>query len=75
MKLMKKKGYEGSIRKVYDGLNYLGVIGTVGDLLKEEILEYCDYSRTTWAFISLKEAYFGASRQDVLDMLKRLGYK
>ena len=53
MKFMKKRNYEGSLRKVWsnDKEVCFGVVGTVGDLLQEGILEYADYSPETWAFL------------------------
>ena len=46
MKFLKKRDYNGSIRKVWsdDKEVCFGVVGTVGDLLKEGIFEYADYS-------------------------------
>ena len=46
MKFTKKRDYTGSIRKVWsdDKEVCFGVVGTVGDLLREGIFEYCDYS-------------------------------
>ena len=53
MKFMKKRNYDGSLRKVWsdDKEVCFGVVGTVGDLLKEGILEYADYSRLFWASV------------------------
>ncbi len=72
MKLMKKKGDESTIRKVWDdnkGKCY-GLVGTIGDLLKAGILEYCDYNREFWAFLPIPgagvEARFGDTRAAAL---------
>ena len=44
MKLLKKHGYEGSIRKVANDekTKVLGIIGTVEDLVAEHVFDYCD---------------------------------
>lgn len=48
MKFMKNKGYEETtLRKVRndDKTILYGVVGTVGDLLKVGILDWCDYDK------------------------------
>lgn len=78
MKLMKKRGYEGSLRKVWsdDKEVCFGVVGTVGDLLKDGILEYCDYSPETWMFIPapgvIQEPRFGETRAVALENLPKM---
>ncbi len=53
MKLTKRRDYSGSIRMVWsdDKKICFGIVGTIGDLLDAEILEYANYSRETWMFI------------------------
>lgn len=64
----KKRDCNSSIRKVWsnDKEVCFGVVGTVGDLLKENILEYADYSPDTWAFIPalgvMQKPWFGKTR-------------
>lgn len=75
MKALKKRGYEGTIRKIANDEKSViyGVVGTVKDLLKEGILSYCDFSPDDWCFISndrTKEDVFGKDRQCVLDAVK-----
>lgn len=52
MRFTKKRDYTGTVRKVWnDGkTECYGVVGTVEDMLKESILEYCDAPTGTWAF-------------------------
>lgn len=69
MKLIKRKGHDNTVRKVYndDRTKVYGVVGTVEDLLKEGIFDYCDYSGETWAFVNQKlSAVFGRTREEVL---------
>ena len=53
-----------------------GVVGTVGDLLQEGILEYADYSPETWAFLPapgvIQKPRFGKTRQDALANLPKM---
>ena len=78
MKFMKKRNYEGSLRKVWsdDKEVCFGVVGTVGDLLKEGILESADYSPETWAFIPapgvMQRPWFGATRNAALENLPKI---
>ena len=72
MRYLKKKGYEGTIRKVVseDRSKVYGIVGTVEDMLKEGILEYYDGSETQWCMISScwdGAVWFGSDRQDVVD--------
>lgn len=48
MKFLKRKGDESTIRKVWndDKTILYGVIGTVEDMLKVGLLEYCGYPKT-----------------------------
>jgi len=72
MKLMKKKGYEGTVRSVMDDekTKCLGVVGTVHDLLEVGILEAIDgVSVGMWMFIPAvgrNNAVFGGTREDAL---------
>ena len=78
MKFMKKRNYEGSLRKVWsdDKEVCFGVVGTVGDLLLEGILEYADYPPETWAFIPapgvIQQPWFGATRDAALENLPKM---
>lgn len=53
-----------------------GVVGTVGDLLREGIFEYCDYSPEIWAFLpapgAIQKPRFGATREAVLANLPKM---
>lgn len=53
MKLTKKRGDTGTIRKVWNNekTECYGLVGTIGDLLNEGIFDYCDASTSTWAYI------------------------
>lgn len=72
MKFMKRHDDNGSIRKVWsdDQEVCFGVVGTVGELLQEGILEYADCSPETWAFIPapgvIQKPWFGKTRKDAL---------
>lgn len=69
MKLKKRKGYNNSIRKVCDDSSHtIGFVGTVKDLLLEDVLEYCDYDLDGWVFLDTdgRRALFGKTREDVL---------
>ena len=48
MKFLKRKGDETTIRKVWndDKTILYGVVGTVEDMLKVGLLEYCGYPKT-----------------------------
>ena len=78
MKLLKRRDDNGSIRKVWsdDREVCFGVVGTVGDLLQEGILEYADYPPETWAFIPapgvIQKPRFGKSREDALANLPKM---
>lgn len=78
MKFMKKRNYEGSLRKVWsdDKEVCFGVVGTVGDLLLEGILEYADYPPETWAFIPapgvIQKPWFGVTREAALENLPKM---
>lgn len=72
MRYLKKKGYDGTIRKVVsDDLSKVyGIVGTVEDMLKEGVLEYCDGSKTQWCMISScwdGAVWLGWDRQDVVN--------
>ncbi len=58
MRFTKKRDYTGTVRKVWnDGkTECYGVVGTVEDMLKEGILEYCDAPVGTWAFLPKNNA-------------------
>ena len=78
MKFTKKRDYEGSIRKVWsdDKEVCFGIVGTVGDLLKAGILEYCDYSADGWCYLPapgiIQKTWFGVSREDALANLPKM---
>ena len=78
MKFTKKRDYTGSIRKVWsdDKEVCFGIVGTVGDLLREGIFEYCDYSPEIWAFLpapgAIQKPRFGATREAVLANLPNM---
>lgn len=70
LKFFKKRGYDGTIRKVWtaDKEVCFGLVGTVEDLLKEKVIEWCDYNDDIWIFIPylgiLQEANFGKTREE-----------
>lgn len=69
MRFLKRKGFEETtIRKVANDekTEVVGIVGTVGDLLKVGILEYCDYERTAWCYIPKhgNNARFGNTREE-----------
>ena len=74
MKLLKRKGYTGTICKIVtdDKTEVLGVVGTIADLLKEDILEHCtQYSYDTWMCIVAPGRVdrwngFGATRSEAI---------
>ncbi len=78
MKFLKRRDDNGSIRKVRsdDGEVCFGVVGTVGDLIREGILEYADCSPETWAFIPapgvIQKPWFGATREAALENLPKM---
>ncbi len=78
MKFMKRRDDNGSIRKVWsdDKEVCFGVVGTVGNLLKEGILEYADYPSETWVFIPvpgmIQRPRFGKTREDALANLPKM---
>lgn len=57
MKFLKRKGDETTIRKVWndDKTILYGVVGTVEDMLKVGLLEYCGYPKTVWCFLANPE--------------------
>jgi len=70
MKFTKKRDYSGSIRKVWsdDKKVCFGIVGTVADLLEEEIFEFCAYNPETWAFLPVSGTpVFGESRDSVME--------
>ena len=77
MKFMKRKGdEETTLRKVVNDekTEVLGVVGTVGDMLKAGILEYCDFNRDAWCFlakrgIGLKDR-FGHTREEATEHIR-----
>lgn len=71
MKYTKKKDYDGTIRKVWndDKSELLGVVGKVGDLLAEGILDECDTSNDKWMCIpriNWNNAGFGDTREEAI---------
>lgn len=77
MKFIKKKGDVSTIRKVVsdDKKIAYGLVGTVCDFLKANILDYCDYAGETWVFIPYPEQTkkypirFGKTREDLISFL------
>lgn len=75
MRYTKKKNYQGTIRKVWDDNKEIcyGVVGTVGDMLTEGILDYCDGSPGTWMFIPAPgtsyKTRFGRTREETVENL------
>lgn len=78
MRLTKKRDYDGSIRKVWsdDKEVCFGIVGTVGDLLHEGVLEYADYPVESWAYIPapgvIQKPRFGKNREEALAGLPRM---
>lgn len=76
LKFFKKRGYDGTIRKVWtaDKEVCFGLVGTVEDLLKERVLEWCDYNDDIWVLIPylgiLQEANFGKTREEAVSKIK-----
>lgn len=77
MRFLKRKGFEEStIRKVVDDdkTKVYGIVGTVGDMLKIGILEYCDYGKDVWCFLPNPrtgiEARFGIDRKNAVEHIK-----
>lgn len=75
MKFTKKRNYTGTIRKVWSNDKEVcyGAVGTVGDMLKEGVLEYADYTPETWVFIPapgiMHRVRFGKTREDAIAQL------
>lgn len=72
MKFIKKKGHDNTVRTVMDDDKTIvhGVVGTVNDLLKEGILNYCGCEKDIWCFIPKSNklpAKFGKTREDVTE--------
>lgn len=78
MKFMKNKGYEETtLRKVRndDKTILYGVVGTVGDLLKVGILDYCDYDKDLWLFLpksNIQNGHFGKTRSEACEVIKEV---
>lgn len=74
MRFLKKKGNGTTVRKVVndDKTVVYGVVGKVGDLLKEGLFSYCDYPCNDWAFIAnnTSNVIFGESREDVTERIE-----
>ena len=75
MKYTTRKGYTGTIRKVWndDKTVVLGVVGEIGDLIKEGIIESRgrhQYSFDTWMCIPVADfdtgTGFGATREEAV---------
>ena len=69
MKLLKKKGYEGTMRKVVndDKTQVMGIVGTVDDLLKEKVLDICNAPRGYWGCVRPDcKAFFAGNREDAI---------
>ncbi len=71
MKFLKRKEFEATtIRKVVNDekTEVFGVVGTVGDMLKVGLLEWCEYDHDLWLFLpktgsGLKDR-FGHTREE-----------
>lgn len=67
MKFLKNKKYEETtIRKVVNDEKtvVIGIVGTVGDMLKIGLLEECDGNPNDWCFLSKDgKAKFAPTRQ------------
>lgn len=76
MKFMKNKGYEETtLCKVRndDKTILYGVVGTVGDLLKVGILDYCEYDKDFWLFLpesNIQSGHFGKTREEACKVIK-----
>lgn len=76
MKLLKKHGYKGTIRKVTDNkrIAITGIIGTVGDLIDAEIFEDCNCPREMWAYVpndKMIKVKFAKTREEVVAEAKK----
>jgi len=58
MRFTRKRDYAGTIRKVWNDnkTECYGLVGTVEDMLRENILEYCDAPAGTWVFFPKNNA-------------------
>ena len=69
MKFLKKHNYEGTLRKITDDnkTGVLGIVGTVEDLIKERVLDYCDAPRESWCCVRPDyKAFFAENRADAI---------
>ena len=75
MRFTKPVGRTDTLRKVWnnDKTEEYGVVGTVGDMLKEGILSWCDYSSDTWCYLPCKTVHigghFGKTREEALEII------
>lgn len=72
MKFAKKKGYEGTVRSVWNDekTHRLGIVGTIKDLMEIKILSWCDYDKDLYCFISDSygnDAFFGKTREEAIN--------
>lgn len=69
MKFTKKRNYSGTIRKVWndDKTECYGLVGTVDELLKEGILDYCNAPINAWAFLPFDGMKYVARFADTRD--------
>lgn len=76
MRFTKPVGSTDTLRKVWnnDKSELYGVVGKVGDMLKEGILERCDYSHETWCYLPCKAIHtggnFGKTREEALAVIE-----
>ena len=74
MKFTKKTNDTSTICKVWndDKSKCYGVVGTVGDLLQADILSWCDYSPTPYAFIGVngQTNRFGKDKEEACAEIK-----
>lgn len=72
--IRKRKNDNSTLRKLYnlDGTECYGLMGTVGDLLKEEIFEFCVYDQETWCYIpnGKGNVQFAKERDELITYIK-----
>ena len=79
MKFLKRKGDETTIRKVWndDKTILYGVVGTVEDMLKVGLLEYCGYPKTVWCFLANPETslsdQFAPTKEEAVKEVEEYG--
>lgn len=76
MKLTKKKDDTSTIRKVYndDKTACYGLVGKIGDLLQEGVLDWSDYPGHLWLFLGINGSIpdrYGKTREEALEGLEK----